>query len=285
MDFRHYRVAAFGLALGTLGLVAGCSEPGSSGSPASPSAVTGSSTAVVRTPEIFSFELCKDYVGTPGPAATFNIAVDVGANGSIEENLVVSLSNGQCREFPITIFTRFNITEVVPAGYTPSWVRTTFIEPTNTTIVEPPVSSNTASGFAGGDEADLIVFTNTQVQPPPPPPGGGEGCTPGFWKQTQHFGSWTAPYTPTTLFSAVFENAFPGLTLAQVLELQGGGLNALGRHTVAALLNAASPNVDYDLTTTQVINMFNAAFPGSNTTYVMLKNRFETLNEAGCPLS
>ncbi len=64
--------------------------------------------------------------------------------------------------------------------------------------------------------------------------GGGEGCTPGYWKQSQHFDSWTG-YSPSTQFSAVFENAFPGKTLLQVLEQGGGGLNALGRHTVAAL--------------------------------------------------
>lgn len=112
--------------------------------------------------------------------------------------------------------------------------------------------------------------------------GGGEGCTPGYWKQAHHFGSWTAPYTPSTLFSAVFENAFPGKTLLQVLETGGGGLEALGRHTVAALLNAASPGVSSDLTVSQVIAKFNAVFPGGN--YEALKNEFAGFNEQGCPL-
>ena len=39
---------------------------------------------------------------------------------------------------------------------------------------------------------------------------------------------------------AGFDDAFPGMTLLEVLSQGGGGLNALGRHTVAALLNAAS---------------------------------------------
>lgn len=116
------------------------------------------------------------------------------------------------------------------------------------------------------------------------PTGGGEGCTPGFWKQSQHFDSWTAPYAPSALFSAVFENAFPGKTLLQVLKLRGGGLKALGRHTVAALLNAASPNVNYDLTVNQVIAEFNAVFPGTKDEYESLKNTFEGLNKQGCPL-
>jgi uncharacterized repeat protein (TIGR01451 family) len=117
--------------------------------------------------------------------------------------------------------------------------------------------------------------------------GGGEGCTPGYWKQTQHFGSWTAPYSPVapeTLFSDVFENAFPGKTLLEVLGTGGGGLKALGRHTVAALLNTASSGVSYDLSTAQVIDAFNAVFPGSKRDYNGLKAIFSGFNEQGCPL-
>jgi hypothetical protein len=111
---------------------------------------------------------------------------------------------------------------------------------------------------------------------------GGEGCTPGYWKQPQHFGNWTAPYDPNDLFSEHFENAFPGMTLLQVLSQGGGGLKALGRHTVAALLNSASAGVDYEFTTAEVIAEFNAVFPGGD--YEALKNQFATENERGCGL-
>ncbi len=118
------------------------------------------------------------------------------------------------------------------------------------------------------------------------PPRGGQGCTPGYWKQSQHFDSWTSPYTPSTLFSDVFANAFPGKTLLQVAGLGGGGLNALGRHTVAALLNTASAGVSYDLTTSQVITSFNTAFATrNNKKYTDQKDVFEFLNEQGCPLN
>ncbi len=116
--------------------------------------------------------------------------------------------------------------------------------------------------------------------------GGGddiEGCSPGYWKQPQHFSEWTAPYTTTTQFSSVFENAFPGKTLLQVLDLGGGGLNALGRQTVAALLNAANPDVDFTYTEAEVINMFNAVYLGGD--YETLKNTFEAENTIFCPLS
>lgn len=107
----------------------------------------------------------------------------------------------------------------------------------------------------------------------------GQGRTPGFWKQPQHFQFWTAPYTPNTLFSDVFDNAFPGKTLLQVLSQGGGGLNALGRHAVAALLNSASGQVDYALTTSQVIVLFNGSVPGPTNGITALKNYFEDLNE------
>lgn len=114
---------------------------------------------------------------------------------------------------------------------------------------------------------------------------GSEGCTPGYWKQSQHFGSWTAPYDPTDTFvSAGFENAFPGMTLLAVLQQGGGGLNALGRHTVAALLNTASDDVDTAYTDPQtVINLFNGVYPGGD--YEGLKNIFAGYNELGCPLA
>jgi hypothetical protein len=274
------RLAQLTGVVGAIGIAVACSQPGT---PLAPSS-TSSTASVERTAEILSFELCKDYVGTPGPSVTFNIAVDVGGNGSIDDNIVVVLANGACQEFfPATIPVEYTVTEVVPTGYTASWVRTTFAQAGGVTTVEPSVAGNVAVGLAGGDRGQMIVFTNTEL--PPPPGDGGEGCTPGYWKQPHHFDSWTAPYTPTTLFSAVFDNAFPGMTLAQVAGLGGGGLNALGRHTVAALLNAASPGVDYDLTTTEVIDLFNAAFPGSNSAYETLKNQFEQLNQQGCSLN
>jgi hypothetical protein len=119
--------------------------------------------------------------------------------------------------------------------------------------------------------------------PTPTPPEGGQGCTPGYWRQSQHFDSWPAPYTPTMQFSAVFDDAFPGMTLGEVVATGGGGLQALGRHTVAALLNSASADVDYNLSTADVIAAFNAVYPDGD--YEALKNRFEGFNELGCSLN
>jgi len=141
---------------------------------------------------------------------------------------------------------------------------------------------------AGNFQSDSLIWQLGALRiPVTEEQGGGEGCTPGYWKQPHHFDSWPAPYTPNMLFSSVFENAYPGKTLLQVLQNNGNttGLDALGRHTVAALLNSASGNVNYDLTTQNVISMFNDVFPGKKSQYNALKDIFEGFNTRGCPLN
>ena len=105
-----------------------------------------------------------------------------------------------------------------------------------------------------------------------------------FWKNPRNFDEWTSPYDPSDPFSAHFDNAFPGRTLLQVLQQGGGGPNNLGRQTVAALLNAANPDVDYPFTPEQVISMFNDTFPGSQSDYSELRDVFEEANDGDCPL-
>lgn len=142
--------------------------------------------------------------------------------------------------------------------------------------------TNQLSVPVGFNKGGYVTIWNSAVVIPPPPQGG-EGCTPGYWKQAHHFDSWSAPYTPNTLFDDVFANAFPGKTLVQVLGTGGGGLNALGRHTVAALLNAQSDGVSYELTAAAVIQQFNAAYASGD--YETQKNAFAALNERECRLN
>jgi hypothetical protein len=166
---------------------------------------------------------------------------------------------------------------------TPTPTDTPTPTPTDTptpTPTDTPTPTPTDTPTPTPTDTPTPTPTNTPTNTPTPV---GEGCTPGYWKQPQHFDSWTAPYDPTDLFSDHFEDAFPGLTLLEVLQQGGGGLNALGRHTVAALLNAASPDVSSVFTTADVINMFNAVFPGGD--YEALKNIFAAQNEIGCPLN
>jgi hypothetical protein len=184
---------------------------------------------------------------------------------------------------------------VLQATQTPTPTVTLTPTPTATPTETPtatPTETPTATATATATATDTATATATNTSTATPTPPVGNGCTPGYWKQTQHFGSWTAPYDPTDSFtSAGFENAFPGKTLLQVLQLPGSdgdsrnALNALGRHTVAALLNAASGGVDYAFTTAQVISAFNAVFPGTNAAYQTQKNLFAAQNELGCPLN
>ena len=92
---------------------------------------------------------------------------------------------------------------------------------------------------------------------------GGEGCTPGFWKQPQHFDSWVG-FAPGDFYDTVFgvdatlvgfgnRPTLTNPTLLQALQAGGGGQNALARHAVAALLNASNPDVSSDFTTAEVI--------------------------------
>ncbi|HMP41969.1 MAG TPA: hypothetical protein PKA05_16440, partial [Roseiflexaceae bacterium] len=115
----------------------------------------------------------------------------------------------------------------------------------------------------------------------PPPPPGGQGCTPGYWKQRHHFDSWVG-YLPSTSFEAVVGRDVPGTpTMLDALNANGGGINALMRHTAAALLNSQS--INYAYSTAQVISMFQAAFDSGN--YEPTKDLFDTANNAGCPLN
>jgi hypothetical protein len=116
---------------------------------------------------------------------------------------------------------------------------------------------------------------------------GAKGCTPGYWKQSQHFDSWFV-YAQTDRYNTVFGvNAFSStFTLLQALAQGGGGIKALGRHSVAALLNAVSPNVDYPITSAQVISLVQAAVASGNANLIeATKNTLEKYNELGCPIS
>jgi hypothetical protein len=118
---------------------------------------------------------------------------------------------------------------------------------------------------------------------PPPPPPGDEGCTPGYWKQSQHFDSWVG-YTQSQKYEAVFGVDVPGdPNLLQALQANGGGIFALERHSTAALLNASNPDVDYPLTESQVIAKVQAAV--ANGTIEQTKNELEKFNQLGCPIS
>ena len=78
-------------------------------------------------------------------------------------------------------------------------------------------------------------------------------------------------------------DAFGDETLLDVLSAGGGGLVALGRHTVAALLNSLSVGVDYPIDDSKVQAGFDMALETGD--YEGAKDHFASYNEAECPLN
>jgi hypothetical protein len=120
-------------------------------------------------------------------------------------------------------------------------------------------------------------------------PKGTQGCTPGYWKQEQHFDSWVG-YTPGQLFEPVVGvNSLLGdPSFLQVLGLNGGGILALSRHTAAALLNAsAGSGVNYAYTTSEIIAAYQQAIIDGDAAIEAQKNRLDAANNGvgGCPLN
>jgi hypothetical protein len=184
--------------------------------------------------------------------------------------------------FPGQGTTTLTLSEV--EGYMPSMIVLERVGLINSVDTVRGVSSVT---FDASAEQVVYVFVHNDAvpPPPPPPPTGTQGCTPGYWKQSQHFGSWKSPYSPSSSrFNTVFGvSLFSGsTTMLQALGTGGGGRYRLGRHATAALLNAANNSVNYGMTTAQVIAAVRAAAQTGN--YDSAADAFEARNEKGCPL-
>ena len=121
-----------------------------------------------------------------------------------------------------------------------------------------------------------------------------EGCTPGYWKQEQHFGSWTAPYTPATNLRDVFVTTpaelIPDDTFLEALNYNGGpgvegATQILLRAAVAALLNASSPDVSFPVSVGHVINTtIDRVESQYRPTILTRAAYFDSINNLGCPL-
>lgn len=145
-----------------------------------------------------------------------------------------------------------------------------------------------ASGIVSNEQAVRFVFTYTEI----PDEGGTEGCTPGYWKQKQHFDSWVG-YTPVQTLESVFDmpDAFgmDNLSLVDALGLPGGpgslgAARILMRAAVAALLNSGA--VDYTMSTAEVIAAVNAALATNDRdTMLGLASSLDSDNNLGCPLN
>lgn len=236
------------------------------------------------TPGLEEFEVCK--VGT---AANFDWEI----NGVPQTGF--SLNDGECTVIHqvggdgATVMVRERTED-----FTNEQLDQVMVEVLDATGVTGPFAGANpwtdiigGGGVANGPRGVTVTFHNSFI-----PVGGGEGCTPGYWRQPQHFDSWTN-HLPGDSFDSVFDpdgvalvrpesGTTASLTLLQAVRLRGGGVNALIRHTVAALLNAESAGVSYDLTPGEVLAKYTAAIGGD---VEGQKDEFATFNEQGCPLN
>lgn len=125
-------------------------------------------------------------------------------------------------------------------------------------------------------------------------------CTPGFWKQPQHFGYWIG-YSPTQKVGDVFNNAgLYGLeddTLLEALDYPGGpdlkgGAQILLRASVAWLLNSAynsdlgGDTWEYgEWTPDWIVDWVNTNLSYRNREIMIEKaETLDAYNNAGCPI-
>jgi hypothetical protein len=119
------------------------------------------------------------------------------------------------------------------------------------------------------------------------------GCTPGYWKQPQHFDNWTYSTGDTigSVFPSLAGSDYAGDSLLDALKYQGGGMKALLRHAVAALLNASYDQAygagwawSYWYPATGRIDAALGAALANDGLVEYYKNLFESYNEFYCPL-
>lgn len=152
-----------------------------------------------------------------------------------------------------------------------------------------------APNFEGRGTSALFIAAGLVL---PIPCDDFEGLTPGFWKN--HVSCWDEDYTEGLFFADVFnlnepitidagkksENANP--TLLEALKAKGGvneeeGIyDALLRHAVAALLNAAHDFVNYPMTEDAIKGAVKLAIENDDMYDAeQLKNELESFNKLG----
>ncbi len=234
----------------------------------------GASLTVGTNPGQGNLEVCK-----VGPLSSFT-NTPAGLTGGafdLEDGCVLVITGANTATDPV-------VSEVSSAGTFDSVVVEQFVafnpNPGSSTTLFSPTDVTTR---ISNDIGAVMTFFNTRL-----PDRGDEGCTPGFWKNHSvnapgnQSDEWVT-YTAGQYFDDVF-GAGPHVTLITALNTGGGGANALGRHAVAALLNAAS-SVDYWYSEAEVIAIVQDAYDiGTKDAFNAAKDLLEVRNEAGCPL-
>jgi hypothetical protein len=164
-------------------------------------------------------------------------------------------------------------------------------------IIVDPVKTITLGPLEreGQPDADVSHFSLSFIEDENG--NGFEGCTPGYWKN--HTGltppwvdSWAATaYSPGQTVGSVFNpgasSPYNDNTLLEALNFGGGpgvngGKQILLRAAVAALLNAAHPDVNYPMTEAEVIAAVDAALASNDrNTMLALATQLDEQNNLG----
>ena len=319
---------AFG-ALGVAAALIACGDSANSITQPSPGAPSFH-TVPIANPEVELLALCK--VGPEGTyefdatstdnilfntvsgtwdlaSATYTVTVDPGDQIDVGGTMV----GGACFEFATGTGTHNHIARA--SGATMEDVTVVEVEANNPVGVSfVKVDKYQKTGGSGG----AVVLTSSNVNTVTAQLGGmgsvantlaganvvfynqliptGAGCTPGFWKQEQHFQYWEG-YATTDLIKNVFSNTnyttSKGVNVGDATLLAGlsfGGGPTVGdaaatllRAGIAALLNAADSDVDYYMTEAEVIAAVNAALlSGDRNTMLTLSAELDFENNRGC---
>jgi hypothetical protein len=223
-------------------------------------------------------QVCKHVDTGNGVAFDFTAETEDGFPGDLKE-AEFTLEDGDCITIwissaaigsPSDPLRNVTITELVPAGWEVEKI-----------VVNAPLLSADPEEFSGVEvvvpvnhhHGAVVTFYNILA----PVVIGGEGCTPGYWRNTRL--EW--PIAKTTLYSDVF-GVGPASTLETTVIARGGGESALLRHSTAAYLNALSGGVDYPLTAAEVVEIVQEAYAADD--FEAAKDELEEHNELGCPL-
>ncbi len=118
-----------------------------------------------------------------------------------------------------------------------------------------------------------------------------EGLTPGYWKN--HTENWVG-YDPADPIESVFDNVpaeLQGTSLLDALKWPGGDevedkAQLLLHHAVAAVLNAAHPNIDYPWSEGEIVDAVEAALASGDPDEMLdLKDMLDMWNNFGADLS
>ena len=183
---------------------------------------------------------------------------------------------------------------VTDASFPPEFGRDPVVNPQYMGDYDQATADDAYFYVAWGDNRDASVAVPTRKQanvrfakiPIAAAPTSFEGCGPGFWGQSRRMTLWNT-YAPWDDFDTTFGTAFfnPDITLLQALQIKGGGINALARQAVAALLNTvAGSQLTYQYTTAQVIAIVSGSGIYSGLTVDARTDLLKAANETTCPL-